>query len=368
MTSSRRGWSSPTSRSGRSAPAGTRERRDAATMAERSGRSSTASKPVAPAPAVTAAAVPILYGGSVTSANIGEFLAEPSIDGALVGGASLKPDEMAGIVARAGVTAARGMALGEGTAGIVARPALVARRRVTEEDAPPARRPRPLVLAVLDGFGIGRDPAADAVAAANHADLARAAPRLAARHPPRLRGRGRPAARPDGQLGGRPPQPRRRPARAPGPAADRRRDRGSLVLRPTRVPRGVRASPRGAGHALDRDPARPGRRPCERPALVAWPSCPGPESCRAFESALLDGRDTPPSSALEYAVDLGRRLAAAHPDAAIASVGGGTGRWTGTSAGTASSAGTTRSRPFGGGSRGRERHRGDRGWVRSRRD
>jgi triosephosphate isomerase (TIM) len=58
-----------------------------------------------------AADTPILYGGSVTSANIAEFLAEPSIDGALVGGASLKPDEMAGIVARAGITArARGLA------------------------------------------------------------------------------------------------------------------------------------------------------------------------------------------------------------------------------------------------------------------
>jgi triosephosphate isomerase len=57
-----------------------------------------------------AATVPILYGGSVTSANIGEFLAEPSIDGALVGGASLKPDELAGIAARAGLTArARGL-------------------------------------------------------------------------------------------------------------------------------------------------------------------------------------------------------------------------------------------------------------------
>jgi triosephosphate isomerase len=54
--------------------------------------------------------VPVLYGGSVTSANIAEFLSEPSIDGALVGGASLKPDEMAGIVARAGITArARGL-------------------------------------------------------------------------------------------------------------------------------------------------------------------------------------------------------------------------------------------------------------------
>jgi triosephosphate isomerase len=51
-------------------------------------------------------AVPILYGGSVASSNIDEFMAEPSIDGALVGGASLKPDEMAAIVARAGLTAA----------------------------------------------------------------------------------------------------------------------------------------------------------------------------------------------------------------------------------------------------------------------
>jgi triosephosphate isomerase len=50
--------------------------------------------------------IPVLYGGSVTSSAIDEFMAEPSIDGALVGGASLKPDEMAGIVARAGVTAA----------------------------------------------------------------------------------------------------------------------------------------------------------------------------------------------------------------------------------------------------------------------
>jgi triosephosphate isomerase (TIM) len=50
--------------------------------------------------------VSILYGGSVTSVNIAEFLSEPAIDGALVGGASLKADEMAGIVAWAGLTAA----------------------------------------------------------------------------------------------------------------------------------------------------------------------------------------------------------------------------------------------------------------------
>jgi len=49
--------------------------------------------------------IPVLYGGSVTAASIGEFLAEPALDGALVGGASLKPDEMAGIVGRAGIVA-----------------------------------------------------------------------------------------------------------------------------------------------------------------------------------------------------------------------------------------------------------------------
>lgn len=62
-----------------------------------------------------AMAVPVLYGGSVTSATIGEFLAEPTIDGALVGGASLKVDEMAGIVARAGVTARARAEAVEGT-------------------------------------------------------------------------------------------------------------------------------------------------------------------------------------------------------------------------------------------------------------
>ncbi len=38
--------------------------------------------------------------------------------------------------------------------------------------------------------------------------------------------------------------------------------------------------------------------------------------------ALLDGRDTPPRSALGYMADLEPRLAAAHPDARIATVGG----------------------------------------------
>ncbi len=42
--------------------------------------------------------VRILYGGSVTPENIGTLIAKPEIDGALVGGASLKPDSFAKIV------------------------------------------------------------------------------------------------------------------------------------------------------------------------------------------------------------------------------------------------------------------------------
>jgi triosephosphate isomerase len=42
--------------------------------------------------------VRLLYGGSVTPENIGGFMAQPDIDGALVGGASLKAETFAAIV------------------------------------------------------------------------------------------------------------------------------------------------------------------------------------------------------------------------------------------------------------------------------
>ena len=46
----------------------------------------------------TAAEVRIQYGGSVKPSNIAELIAQPDIDGALVGGASLVPDDFAQIV------------------------------------------------------------------------------------------------------------------------------------------------------------------------------------------------------------------------------------------------------------------------------
>ena len=42
--------------------------------------------------------IPIQYGGSVTDANAAEFFSQDDIDGALVGGASLKPEAFAAII------------------------------------------------------------------------------------------------------------------------------------------------------------------------------------------------------------------------------------------------------------------------------
>lgn len=44
-----------------------------------------------------AQSIRILYGGSVTAANASEFFTQPEVDGALVGGASLKADEFIAI-------------------------------------------------------------------------------------------------------------------------------------------------------------------------------------------------------------------------------------------------------------------------------
>ncbi|MDF0528548.1 triose-phosphate isomerase [Tsukamurella sp. 8F] len=46
-----------------------------------------------------AAGIRILYGGSVSSKNVGDIVAETDVDGALVGGASLKPEEFASLSA-----------------------------------------------------------------------------------------------------------------------------------------------------------------------------------------------------------------------------------------------------------------------------
>jgi len=52
--------------------------------------------------AETAQKIRIQYGGSVKADNAKELLSQPNIDGALVGGASLKADSFLPIIAAAG--------------------------------------------------------------------------------------------------------------------------------------------------------------------------------------------------------------------------------------------------------------------------
>ncbi len=183
-------------------------------------------------------------------------------------------------------------------------------------------RPRPIVLIVLDGFGIGRDPSADAIAAARmpiwrfllerwpHAVLQ--ASEGAVGLPPGQMGNsevghlnlgaGRPvlqdlpridAAIADGTFADR---------AAFDAATDRARETGRLHIVSLIGPGGV--------HANDRHLEALVRMAAER-------RVPG-----VRVHALLDGRDTPPRSALGYVSDLEGRLALAHPDATIATVGG----------------------------------------------
>ncbi|HVT79892.1 MAG TPA: triose-phosphate isomerase, partial [Phycisphaerae bacterium] len=51
--------------------------------------------------AATAAGLRIQYGGSVKASNAAELMSQPDVDGALVGGAALKADDFAGIIAAA---------------------------------------------------------------------------------------------------------------------------------------------------------------------------------------------------------------------------------------------------------------------------
>ena len=55
----------------------------------------------------TAREMRILYGGSVSPANAAEFMQQPEIDGALVGGASLKSSEFINIVSQASAIKSR---------------------------------------------------------------------------------------------------------------------------------------------------------------------------------------------------------------------------------------------------------------------
>ena len=82
----------PTSRSGPSAPERWPRRRTPRRCAPRSGPGWPSCTPV-----TWPTSVRVLYGGSVKAANVAGIMAEPDVDGALVGGASLDAAEFAAI-------------------------------------------------------------------------------------------------------------------------------------------------------------------------------------------------------------------------------------------------------------------------------
>jgi 2,3-bisphosphoglycerate-independent phosphoglycerate mutase len=193
---------------------------------------------------------------------------------------------------------------------------------VTEADPSPPR-PRPIVLVVLDGFGIGRDPAADAIAAARMPTwrgLLRDWPHAI------LRASEDAVGLPPGQMGnsevGHLNLGAGRPVLQDLPRIDAAIADGSFADRPAFIEACRRASGTGGRlhligligpggvHAHDRHLV----------ALAELAAARGVPHVRVH--ALLDGRDTPPRSALGFVADLERRLATAHPDARIASVGG----------------------------------------------
>jgi 2,3-bisphosphoglycerate-independent phosphoglycerate mutase len=184
-------------------------------------------------------------------------------------------------------------------------------------------RPRPIVLVVLDGFGIGHDPDADAVRAAKMPTWRR----LLAEWPHASLGAAEESVGlPAGQMGnsevGHLNLGAGRPVLQDLPRIDAAIDDGSFFERPALVAACERAS-QGQGrlhvisligpggvHANDRHLV----------AIVALAAKRGTASVRIH--ALLDGRDTPPRSALGFIDDLERRLRGVHPDVRIATVGG----------------------------------------------
>jgi len=176
---------------------------------------------------------------------------------------------------------------------------------------------------VLDGFGIGRDPAGDAIAAAPMPvwrSLLQRWPHAV------LRASEDAVGLPVGQMGnsevGHLNLGAGRPVLQDLPRIDAAIADGSFYERPALIAACGRALARGrplhiigligAGgvHANDRH-------------LVALVELAARRGVRAVRiHALLDGRDTPPTSALGSMRDLEDRLAAVHPNVRIATVGG----------------------------------------------
>jgi 2,3-bisphosphoglycerate-independent phosphoglycerate mutase len=179
------------------------------------------------------------------------------------------------------------------------------------------------VLVVLDGFGIGDGGPGDAVAAAPMPTWRR----LLDHWPHSRLGASEGAVGlPPGQMGnsevGHLNLGAGRPVLQDLPRIDAAIDDGTFFTRPALLAACERArSGRGVLNVVSL--IGPGGVHANDRHLVALTELALREGVAEVRiHALLDGRDTPPSSGLGYVRDLEARLAAAHPGAAIATVGG----------------------------------------------
>ena len=184
-------------------------------------------------------------------------------------------------------------------------------------------RPRPIVLVVLDGFGIGNTPDVDAIAQAhmpNYIEMLERWPHCSLEASEEFVGL------PEGQMGnsevGHLNLGTGQPVLQDLPRIDKSISSGSFFERPVLLDACKRAKEAdntlhlislvgpGGVHANDRH-------------LVAVAELAARQGVKCVRvHGLLDGRDTPPRSAIDYVPDLEKRLAAVHPDAKIATIGG----------------------------------------------
>jgi 2,3-bisphosphoglycerate-independent phosphoglycerate mutase len=186
-----------------------------------------------------------------------------------------------------------------------------------------AARPRPIVLVVLDGFGIGHKPSIDAIASAHmpvwNGFLARW-PHSALEASEGFVGL------PDGQMGnsevGHLNLGTGQPVLQDLPRIDKSISTGGFFTRPVLLELSARA--REDDHTLHLiSLVGPGGVHANDRHLVAAAELAAQQGVKRVRvHGLLDGRDTPPRSAIEYVPDLEKRLAAVHPDARIATIGG----------------------------------------------
>jgi 2,3-bisphosphoglycerate-independent phosphoglycerate mutase len=200
--------------------------------------------------------------------------------------------------------------------------AAIAWRRLHREHGD-SHRPIPIVLVVLDGFGIGHKPEVDAIAQAhmpNYIELLERWPNSALEASEEFVGL------PEDQMGnsevGHINLGTGQPVLQDLPRIDKSISTGGFFGRPVLLELCARA--KGADHTLHLiSLVGPGGVHANDRHLVAVAELAARKGVKRVRvHGLLDGRDTPPRSAIEFVPDLEKRLAAAHPDAKIATIGG----------------------------------------------